>query len=497
MPYIALQLKAISTSISVVLSSIETTHYVSGPVSQNLLIAVAALLSGFAMAFGTRRIDATEHQGGLMLAIATESIVKLVAFLVVGVFVTWVAFDGFDELIARSHAALGEQSPFSRLPEPVNFLTMTVLSAAAILLLPRQFHVTIVENRDVDDVKAASRLFPAYLIAINVFVIPLAMAGLLLFPAGAIDRDMTVLALPLQLNADVIALITLIGGLSAATAMVIVECVALSTMISNDLAVPLFVQTGTAGRSAGSGDIGAKILIIRRVAIVAVLALAYAYLVHAEQAALASIGLVAFACIAQIAPVFLGGLFWTRATARGALAGLFAGTAVWAYTLLLPSLDPGTIPLTHLAADGPFGIAMLRPTALFGTELPNLVHGTLWSLVANISAFVGFSLTRPATRIERVQADYFVGKHTYSSTNPLRLWRASVSTGELEALVARYLGAERTREAFAEFLTQHGSGASAERARGFAPAALCRTSIGFRHRGRVVALSPVAAFEAA
>jgi Na+/proline symporter/signal transduction histidine kinase/CheY-like chemotaxis protein len=461
-PYIALQLKAISTSLAAVLSSIETTHYVSGAVSQHLLIAVAALLSGFAMAFGTRRVDATEHQGGLMLAIATESIVKLFAFLVVGAVITWAAFDGVDDLITRSRAALGDYNPFLKLPDPVNFITMCLLSASAILLLPRQFHVTIVENRDVNDVKAASRLFPLYLIAINLFVVPLAMAGIVTFAPGTVDRDMTVLALPLQFNADFIALLTLIGGLSAATAMVIVECVALSTMVSNDLVVPLFVRSGRGGDTVRSGDIGAKILIVRRVAIVAVLALAYAYLVHAEQAALAAIGLVAFACIAQIAPVFLGGLLWPRATARGAIAGLLAGTVVWAYTLLLPSLDPGSLPFGQLASEGPFGIALLRPTALFGSELPILVHGTCWSLVANVLAFLTFSLTRPANRIERVQADYFVGKHAPSTTGPQRLWRASVTTGELEALVARYLGAERTREAFADFLKHRGSGVSAD-----------------------------------
>jgi Na+/proline symporter/signal transduction histidine kinase/CheY-like chemotaxis protein len=461
-PYIALQLKAISTSIAAVLSSIETAHYVPGFVSQNLLVGVAALLSGFAMAFGTRQVDATEHQGGLMLAIATESIVKLLAFICVGAFVTWGIFSGLDDLIGRTQAALGEQNPFIKPPDPVNFLTMTLLSASAILLLPRQFHVTVVENRDVNDVRAASRLFPLYLIAINLFVIPLAMAGLLAFSGRAIDRDMTVLALPLQFDADHIAVLTLIGGLSAATAMVIVECVALSTMISNDLVVPLFVRSGRTGERVRSGDIGAKILIVRRVAIIAILALAYIYLVHAEQAALASIGLVAFACIAQIAPVFLGGLLWPRATGRGAMAGLIAGTVVWAYTLLLPSFDPGSFPFGDAISRGPFELAFLRPTALFGTELPVLVHGTFWSLLANVVAFATFSLTRPATRIERVQADYFVGKRTPSTTHPLRLWRASVSSAELEALVARYLGAERTREAFAQYLGHRGSPVSAD-----------------------------------
>ena len=180
-PYIALQLKAISTSIAAVLSSIAVDGYVAGSVSQSLMIAVTLLLSGFAMAFGTRRIEATEHQGGLMLAIATESLVKLFAFILVGAFITWFAFDGIDDLIGRARETFGERNPFTKWPDPVNFLTMTLLSASAILLLPRQFHVTIVENRDVNDVKAASRLFPLYLIAINLFVVPLAMAGVVTF----------------------------------------------------------------------------------------------------------------------------------------------------------------------------------------------------------------------------------------------------------------------------------------------------------------------------
>ncbi|MBV8849902.1 MAG: hybrid sensor histidine kinase/response regulator [Methylobacteriaceae bacterium] len=455
-PYIALQLKAISTSIAAVLSSIETSHYVPGFVSQNLLLAIAALLSGFAMAFGTRHVDATEHQGGLMLAIATESIVKLLAFILVGAFVTWGIFDGLGDLLVQSRSALGEQNPFAKSPEPVNFLTMALLSACAILLLPRQFHVTVVENRDVGDIKTASRLFSFYLIAINLFVIPLAMAGLVTFSAHAFDRDMTVLALPLQFDFDHIAVVTLIGGLSAATAMVIVECVALSTMISNDLVVPLFVRSGRAAETLRPGDIGAKILVVRRVAILAILALAYLYLVHAERAGLASIGLVAFACVAQIAPAFLGGLLWPRATGRGAIAGLISGTVLWAYTLLLPSFDPGSLPFGDVISRGPFDLTLLRPTAIFGTDMPVLVHGTFWSLLVNVAAFVTFSLTRSATRIERVQADYFVGKRTPSATHPLRLWRASVSSGELEALVARYLGAERTRDAFAEYLSHRG-----------------------------------------
>ena len=242
-PYIALQLKAISTSLAIVLDSMEAGHAVAVSSENGPLSAiVAALLACFAMAFGTRNIDATEHQDGLVLAVAMESLVKLIAFIACGVFVTWWMFDGLADLTVRVAADPGLRAMLARQPEPETWVATTLLAACAIILLPRQFHVMVVENRDEADIKTAAWLFPLYLIAINLFVIPLAIAGRLTFPDGAIDRDMTVLALPLQANAPWMAVLTMIGGLSAATAMVIVACVALSIMASNHLVMPLLLR---------------------------------------------------------------------------------------------------------------------------------------------------------------------------------------------------------------------------------------------------------------
>ena len=273
-----------------------------------------------------------------MLAVAAESLVKLIAFIVCGAFVTWWMFDGLADLTARAAADPALSAMLARQPEPESWIAMVLLAACAIVLLPRQFHVMVVENRDEADIKTAAWLFPLYLIAINIFVIPLAIAGRLTFADGVIDRDMTVLALPLQANASTVAVFTMIGGLSAATAMVIMACVALSIMASNHLVMPLLLRGRRMQQRFEAGDPASLILVIRRLSIVVVLSLGYVYFVHAAESELASIGLLSFAAVAQVGPVFFGGLFWRRANARGAMAGLIAGVLTWSYTLLLPSL---------------------------------------------------------------------------------------------------------------------------------------------------------------
>jgi Na+/proline symporter/signal transduction histidine kinase len=457
-PYIALQLKAISGSIEIVLESMEAGRAVSASSDDGALSAIiAGLLAGFAMAFGTRNIDATEHQDGLVLAVAAESLVKLVAFIICGAFVTWWMFDGLGDLAARANANPAVRDMLARQPDPETWIATTLLAAFAIILLPRQFHVMVVENRDESDIRTAAWLFPLYLLLINLFVIPLAIAGRLTFPDGAIDVDMTVLALPLNDKAHIIAVITMIGGLSAATAMVIVACVALSIMVSNHLAMPLLLRGRGMQRRFEAGDPASKILLIRRLAIILILSLAYLYFRYAAESQLAAIGLMSFAAIAQIAPAFFLGLAWRRANARGAMAGLLVGVAVWAYTLLLPSLALDSPAIANIVANGPLGLAALKPTALFGVELPQIVHGVFFSLTANVFAFVGFSLTRPASPIERLQANGFMGAEPALMGQALRLGGATVTVSELEGLVGRYLGAEHTRRSFESFMQSRGA----------------------------------------
>jgi Na+/proline symporter/CheY-like chemotaxis protein len=459
LPYIALQLKAVSTSVEVLLVANGTSDGGHVPILGDVALLVALLLAGFSVAFGTRHADATEHQNGLVLAIAVESLVKLGAFLLAGFFVTYWMFAGFEDLAARIGSAGHTLNLLGPTADPMSYGAILLIAAAAALLLPRQFHVMVVENRAEDDLRRAVWLFPLYLVAINIFVIPLALAGLHLLPGGDVDRDMTVLLLPLQGGSGTVALITFIGGLSAATAMVIVETIAVSVMIANHLVMPLVLRRrGFSAEIKPGGrvpNLGRFLLIVRRVAIVALTLLAYAYYRVAGDDELAAIGLLSFAAIAQIAPAFLGGLLWRRATAQGATAGLLVGILTWAYTLLLPTImdDPaGSILMT----EGPFGLSGLRPTAIAGTELPQLTHGILWSLALNCLAYVFFSLRRPATALERLQASAFMGESSTPIAPTMRLLRASVTVEELSRAVGRFLGEDRTRRSFAGFARSRG-----------------------------------------
>ncbi len=449
-PYIALQLKAVSSSVGTILAETSAGSVAAQPLLGDIALFVALLMAAFAVLFGTRHIDATEHQDGLMLAIATESLIKLVAFLAVGIFVTFVMFPGPLTLFSSALGQPQTAAVLTQVPPLTAFFATTVLSLFAIVLLPRQFHVAVVENRSEAEIRRAAWLFPAYLVLINLFVMPIAMAGLLTFRAGATDGDMFVLALPLRAHSELFTLVAFVGGLSAATAMVIVESVALAIMVSNDIVMPFILKRGAA-RAGEPSAAGAQLLTVRRIAIFAILFLAYIYYRSAGPAQLASIGLLSFAAVAQLTPAFFGGLVWRRGTAPGAIAGMTAGILVWAYTLLLPSISDAGMIGEHILSEGPFALAWLRPQALFGLDLPPLVHGVALSLLANIALYIGCSFARRPSAIERVQADLFVPSSLAPIAPSFRLRRASVTIEELTATIARYLGEERTRESFASF----------------------------------------------
>lgn len=445
-PYIALQLNAVSASMSLVMG-LADTHGPVMPGTNGVAFIAAVALAGFAVVFGTRQIDATENQDGLLLAIATSAAVKLAAFLTVGVFITYFLFDGFGDLVLK-HKSTGLSALAARSSEPVTFATIAMLSGFAILLLPRQFHLTVVENRAPQDVRRASWIFPLYLVLIVLFVIPLSMAGDILLPGT--DADMSIIALPQIAGAPGIAIFVFIGGLSAAIAMVVMEAVALAVMISNHLVMPLMVRW-RALRTSEVGDLTGTLLVVRRVSICAVVMAGYAYHHGTGQNELATSGVLALAVLVQLAPAFVGGLVWRRGTSLGASAGLVTGFLVWAYTLLLPETMAPYNPTNlanQIAESGLFGLEALRPTALFGIDLPRLPHGVLWSLLLNTGAYIGFSLLRPVTGLERLQASIFAGRQMLASPYSLRLWGGSVTVEELRDTVARYLGAERTKRAF-------------------------------------------------
>jgi signal transduction histidine kinase len=392
-------------------------------------------------------------------AIAFESLVKLLAFLAVGVFVTFGLYNGFGDLFSRAAA----EPRLAAMMAPLggvaggyaSWVWLTILSMLAIMFLPRQFQVTVIENLDERHLSKAIWLFPVYMLAINVFVLPIAFGGLLHFPAG-VDADTFVLTLPMAEKQEALALLVFIGGLSAATGMVIVETIALSTMVCNDLVMPVLLRL-RALRLTERRDLTGLLLGIRRGAIVFILLLGYIYFKLAGEAyALVSIGLISFAAVAQFAPVALGGIFWKGGTRRGAIAGLSAGFAVWSYTLLLPALArSGWLPL-GLLEHGPWGIALLRPLELFGLEgLDQITHAMIWSMLANIGAYVGVSLLASPSAAEARQASLFVDAFR-QETGGARFWRGTASVPDLYSVLARFLGSAGAEASFRDYAAAKG-----------------------------------------
>lgn len=464
LPYISLQLKAVSSSFSILVHYPEILAPAEpgrAPLIDDTALWVALMLAAFTIVFGTRHLDAAEHHEGMVAAIAFESLVKLVAFLAVGAWVTWGLYDGFADIFARASARADLApmlAPFGGVAGDYSSWTwLMVLSMLAILFLPRQFQVAVIENKDERHLRKAIWLFPLYMLAINVFVLPIAFGGLLHFGGMASGADNFVLTLPMAEKRAVLALVVFIGGLSAATGMVIVETIALSTMVCNDLVMPLLLRLRALGL-AGRPDLTGWLLGIRRGAIVLILLLGYVYFrVAGEAYALVSIGLISFAAVAQFAPAALGGIFWKGGTRRGALAGLLGGFAVWCYTLLLPAIARSGWLSGGLLEHGPFDLGFLRPLALFGVSgLDETTHGMMWSMLVNVGAYVGVSLLDSAGVDEQRQASLFVDVFRRGAPGGARFWRGTASPSELYDLLARFLGAERAEEAFRAYAARNG-----------------------------------------
>ncbi len=462
-PYIALQLKAVSSSFTIVMQypDVVTPAERAAPLFQEEALYVALALAVFTIVFGTRHLDATERHEGMVAAIAFESVVKLAAFVAVGVFVTFVLYNGVGDLFgyAGNHPELQQLLVFGTDTTTYSdWAWLTFLSMLAIMFLPRQFQVAVVENVDESHLNKAIWLFPLYLIAINLFVLPIAFAGQLHFSNGDVNADTFVLTLPMAGQRPALTLFAFIGGLSAATGMVIVETIALSTMVCNDLVMPVLLRIRSL-RLNERRDLTGLLLNIRRGTIGLLLLLGYLYFHFAgESKALVEIGLISFAAVAQFGPVILGGIYWKGGTRVGALTGLSAGFLVWAYTLLLPAFaQSGWFPATFLE-DGPFGIGLLRPLSLFGlTGMDQIAHAMFWSMFFNIGGYVGVSLMRRQNIVEHSQATLFVDIYDkVGDGSAPRFWRGTASVDDLCALVGRFLGHDRANSAFVDYAQRRG-----------------------------------------
>jgi len=466
LPYISLQLKAIATGLEILHGHqrVGRAIWESFALFNDEAFYIAMILAAFTIIFGTRHLDASERHEGMVAAIAFESLIKLVAFLAVGAFVTWGLYDGLVDIFERARAVpdltrlfvIGEGGAVGIGPTWASLISSSFVAMLAILFLPRQFQVAVVENVDERHLKTAIWLFPLYLLVINLFVPAITFGGLLRFAGAGVDPDTFVLNLPLATGHTALALFVFIGGMSASTGMVIVETIALSTMVCNDLVMPLLLRW-KALRLHERTDLSGLLLSIRRGAIVVLLLLGYLYFRLAGEAyALVSIGLFSFAAVAQFGPAMIGGIYWKEGTRAGALAGLAAGFALWLYTLLLPGfIRSGWLP-SGLMDAGPFGLAWLRPTQLFGlTGMDEITHGVLWSMIANIGAYVAVSLATQQSTVERSQATLFVDvfKHSDAGTGAL-FWRGGVSVHELRGLLSRFLGAEKADDVLDSYARQ-------------------------------------------
>jgi len=440
-PYIALQLQSLTLSFA-------TFARNNGPgweAVQTSAVAFwgAAGLALFTILFGTRNLDANERHHGIVMAIAVEAVVKLVALVALGIFVVWGIGGGVSATLARIDA-----SPISQWDQsPGRWVGLTFLSAAAILTLPRMFQVLVVENESESHLATASWAFPLYIFAMSLFVVPIAVLGLEILPAGS-NPDLFVLTLPLALGQDGLAMLSFLGGFSSATSMVIVATIALATMVSNHIVVPVWLRSAGEGGSL-SGDVRGMVLMARRLSIAGVLALGYIYYsLSGGGSALAAMGLIAFAGVAQILPAMLGGLFWRGATRVGAAAGLVTGCAIWLWTLFLPSFGPDAVIPAQVMADGPFGLAWLAPQALFGIAgMDPLMHSVLWSLLFNSAVFfLGSVLTFP-TPLERLQGAQFVNVFDHSE-GPTGFTHGAAVAEDLLIMAQRILGAPEAQVLF-------------------------------------------------
>jgi Na+/proline symporter/nitrogen-specific signal transduction histidine kinase len=436
-PYIALQLKALTASFQVVTFPEGAVAAAGQQIEPDYAIAfwLAAGLCVFSIMFGVRNIDVNERHHGVIAAIALEAVVKLAALIAIGL---WVVFG-----LADVPGSLFADAPVSLLNAEATFgsrwIALCFLAGAAVICLPRQFQVTVVENSSEGQIRTASWLFPLYLFLICLFVLPIAIAGLSRLPAGS-GADLYVLTLPLAFDQNTLGLLAFLGGFSSATSMVIVSSIALSTMVSNHVVMPLALRSLLPAASAQS--VRGFILGTRRASIVFIVFLGFLYFrLSGTSDALAAIGLISFCGVAQFLPSLVGGLYWRTATAVGAIAGLAGGFLVWSYTLFLPSFEGFFLMPAAIIENGPFGWTWLKPYALFGLDqFDPLVHATLWSLGINVALFVVVSMLTEPTPLARLQSTLFIDVFRRQTESELRVIRRTARVSELRQVADRVLG---------------------------------------------------------
>ena len=452
-PYISIQLKAISSGFGI----LTTANDAGNSLWLDKAFYISIVLTIFTILFGARKLDANERHEGMVAAIAFESLFKLFAFLAVGVFVTFIVFDGFDDIVQKASKLVDLQRIFTIKEEKTSdWFWYCLLASLAIMFLPRQFQVTVVENVNENHLRKALWIFPLYLLVINIFVVPIALGGKILL-GTAVKADQFVLSIPLHFNEKALAFVAYLGGFAASTSMIIVECTALTVMLTNNLVMPWLVSRTDFQRRFG-GDMGQVVITLWRLFIVLLMAGSYLYYKNvSDKYSLVSVGMVSFAAVAQFAPVVLGGIFWKRGSLAGAVGGLLVGGGVWFYTLIIPSMVSAGYMSPDILSKGPWGMDLLRPESLLGvTGLDNISHGTFWSLLLNLLFYVGGSLLSQPTALEHNQAVLFVDVFKYSKTYESAVaWKGKALVTDIKSLLTIFFGKSHTEETLQLYAKQN------------------------------------------
>jgi len=444
-PYIALQLKAIAETFHIV-----TQTKTSSLIFNDTTTYVAIALALFASYYGTRYVDASEKRKGIVTAVAMESVLKLVFFVIIGVYVTFFVFNGFDDIYQKASLLehFKEKNTIGGLPQAINWFLLCVLSMFAIFLLPRQFQVSVIENNRENHINTAVWLFPLYLLIFNLFVYPIAWGGNILFNGQSVNSDAYSLLIPQFFNNKILTVIVFLGGFSAAISMIVVSSIGLSTMVTNNILIPY----NLIGKLKGNEETIStrKILNTRKISIFSLIILSYfIYRFFGLNYTLVSIGMVAFVIISQLAPAFFGALFWRRGSRLGAVYGIIIGFIICIYTLLIPyamGLSNGN---NTFISEGLMDYSLLKPFQLFGLDyLQPIPHALFWSLLFNTITYFAVSVSFKGNYRERNYAEMFVDINKYITNHENAfIWKGTAYRNDIEKVLIRFLGEERTKRA--------------------------------------------------
>lgn len=443
-PYIALQLKAIAETFHVV-----TRTEIRSFIFDDTTTYVAIALALFASYYGTRYVDASEKRKGIVTAVALESVLKLVFFVIIGVYVTFFVFDGFDDIYQKASLLehFKEKNSIGGLPQAINWFLLCVLSMFAIFLLPRQFQVGVIENNRENHINTAVWLFPLYLLLFNIFVYPIAWGGNILFEGQEVNSDAYSLLIPQLFNNKTLTVLVFLGGFSAAISMIVVSSIGLSTMVTNNILIPYNLL----GKLKSDESISSKsILNSRKIGIFSLIILSYfIYRFFGLDYNLVSIGMVAFVIISQLAPAFFGALFWRRGSRLGAIYSVIVGFVVCIYTLLIPYAIGITNSESTFISDGFMGYELLKPFQLFGLDyLQPVPHALFWSMLFNCVTYFAVSVSFKGNYRERNYAEMFVDINKYITNHENAfIWKGTAYRNDIEKVLIRFLGIERTKRA--------------------------------------------------